>query len=92
MARRGEALIVISRVISDCCFRKTTTVYDRKPGIRWLSCTAKWQSDITLRLIQARPNWCAYEPGPHQFVLGAAGTGAHRRGPRSQFQGALSVL
>jgi hypothetical protein len=27
------------RVISDCHFRKTATKYDRKPGIKWLSCT-----------------------------------------------------
>jgi hypothetical protein len=26
---------------SDCHFRKTATEYDRKPGIKWLSCTAK---------------------------------------------------
>ena len=30
-----------ARVISDCHFRKTATEYDRKPGIKWLSCTAK---------------------------------------------------
>ena len=36
------------RVISDCHFRKTATEYDRKPGMKWLSCTAKRQSDITL--------------------------------------------
>jgi hypothetical protein len=29
------------RVISDCHFRKTGTEYDRKPGIKWLSCTEK---------------------------------------------------
>jgi Na+/proline symporter len=29
------------RVISDCHFRKTATEYDRKPAIKWLSCTAK---------------------------------------------------
>ena len=29
------------RVISDCHFRETATEYDRKPGIKWLSCTAK---------------------------------------------------
>jgi hypothetical protein len=29
------------RVISDCHFTKTATEYDRKPGIKWLSCTAK---------------------------------------------------
>jgi hypothetical protein len=29
------------RVISDCHFRKTATEYDRKPGIKWLSCTEK---------------------------------------------------
>ena len=34
--RRGDP-----RVISDCHFRKTATEYDRKPGIKWLSCTAK---------------------------------------------------
>ena len=27
------------RVISDCHFRKTGPEYDRKPGIKWLSCT-----------------------------------------------------
>jgi hypothetical protein len=26
---------------SDCCFRKTATEYDRKPGMKWLSYTAK---------------------------------------------------
>jgi hypothetical protein len=35
-ARRGEA-----RVISDCHFRKKATEYDRKTGIKWLSCTEK---------------------------------------------------
>jgi hypothetical protein len=34
--RRGE-----DRVISDCHFRKIATEYDRKTGIKWLSCTAK---------------------------------------------------
>jgi hypothetical protein len=29
------------RVVSDCHFRKTATEYDGKPGIKWLSCTAK---------------------------------------------------
>jgi hypothetical protein len=29
------------RVISDCHFRKTGTEYDRKSGIKWLSCTEK---------------------------------------------------
>ena len=29
------------RVISDCHFRKTATEYDRKTGIKWLSCTEK---------------------------------------------------
>jgi hypothetical protein len=29
------------RAISDCHFRKTSTEYDRKPGIKWLSCTEK---------------------------------------------------
>ena len=29
------------RVIPDCHFRKTATAYDRKPGIKWLSCNAK---------------------------------------------------
>jgi hypothetical protein len=29
------------RAESDCHFRKTCTEYDRKPGIKWLSCTAK---------------------------------------------------
>jgi heme oxygenase len=31
----------VARVISDCHFRKTAPEYDRKPGIKWLSCTAK---------------------------------------------------
>jgi hypothetical protein len=31
----------IARVISDCHFRKTATVFDRTPGIKWLSGTAK---------------------------------------------------
>ena len=35
------------RAISDCHFRKTGIEYDRKHGIKWLSCTEKWQSDIT---------------------------------------------
>ena len=35
-------------VISDCHFRKTATEYDRKTGIKWLSCTEKRQPDITL--------------------------------------------
>jgi hypothetical protein len=30
-----------TRVISDCHFRKIATEYDRKPGIKWLSCTEK---------------------------------------------------
>jgi hypothetical protein len=29
------------RVISDCHFGKTATEYDRKTGIKWLSCTDK---------------------------------------------------
>jgi hypothetical protein len=29
---------------SDYHFRKKSTEYDRKPGMKWLSCTAKWQS------------------------------------------------
>jgi hypothetical protein len=29
------------RVIPDCHFRKAGTEYDRKPGIKWLGCTAK---------------------------------------------------
>ena len=33
---RGER-----RVISDCHFRKTATEDDRKPGMKWSSCTAK---------------------------------------------------
>jgi ABC-type multidrug transport system fused ATPase/permease subunit len=31
----------VSRVRSDCHFRKTATEYDRKTGIKWLSCTEK---------------------------------------------------
>ena len=38
---RGENIDGDRRVISDCHFRKTATEYDRKPGIKWLSCTAK---------------------------------------------------
>jgi hypothetical protein len=30
-----------ARVISDCHFRKAATEFDRKPGIKWLSGTAK---------------------------------------------------
>ena len=37
------------RVISDCRFRKTGAEYDRKRGIKWLSSTELWRSDITLR-------------------------------------------
>jgi hypothetical protein len=33
---------------SDCHFKKTATEYDRETGIKWLSGTAKGQSDITL--------------------------------------------
>ena len=33
--------VTIYRAISDCHFRKTATACDRKPGIKWLSCTAK---------------------------------------------------
>jgi hypothetical protein len=29
------------RVISGCHSRKTGTEYDKKPGIKWLSCTEK---------------------------------------------------
>jgi hypothetical protein len=32
---------VAVRVISDCHFRKTATEYNRKTGIKWLSCTEK---------------------------------------------------
>jgi hypothetical protein len=35
------------RVISDCHFRKTGTEYDREPGIKRLSGTAKGRPDIT---------------------------------------------
>ena len=31
----------VPRVISDCRFRKTATGYDRKLGVKWLSCTEK---------------------------------------------------
>ena len=34
-------------MISDCHFRKTATEYDRKTGIKWSSCTEKWQSGTT---------------------------------------------
>ena len=37
-----------TRVISDCHFRKTATEYYRKTGTKWLICTEKRQSDITL--------------------------------------------
>ena len=30
----------LTRDTSDCRFRKAATDYDRKPGIKWLSCTA----------------------------------------------------
>ena len=30
-----------NRAVSDCHFTKTSTEYDRKPGIKWLSCTEK---------------------------------------------------
>ena len=30
----------------DCHVRKTATEYNMKPGIKWLSCTAKWPSDM----------------------------------------------
>ena len=43
------------RVISDCHFRKKGTEYDRKPGIKWLSCTEKCQSDILVTLSGAAP-------------------------------------
>jgi hypothetical protein len=38
---------------SDRHFRKTAPGYDRRPGIKWLSCTAKWQSDIALDVPRA---------------------------------------
>jgi hypothetical protein len=38
---QGDALHGVLTVISDCHFRKTATEYDRKPGIKWLSCTEK---------------------------------------------------
>ena len=50
-ARRDDAADpprLRGRVISDCHFRKTASEYDRKPGIKWLRCTEKCQSDITL--------------------------------------------
>jgi hypothetical protein len=28
-------------LMSDCHFRKAATEYDRKPGVKWLSCTGK---------------------------------------------------
>jgi hypothetical protein len=40
-AANGAARLAHGRVISDYHFRKTATEYDRKPGMKWLSCTAK---------------------------------------------------
>ena len=42
-------------VISGCHVRKAATEYDRKPGIKWPSCNAKWQSDILATLPSGRP-------------------------------------
>jgi hypothetical protein len=39
---------VVPRDESDCHCRKTATEYDRKPGIKWLRCTAKRQCDRAL--------------------------------------------
>jgi hypothetical protein len=43
--RRGRGDLAVGggepRVISDCHVRKTATEFDRKPGIKWLSGTAK---------------------------------------------------
>jgi hypothetical protein len=50
---------------SDCHFRKTVTEYDSKTGIKWLSCTAKWQSDITLAR-RGRPLPDAAAPRGHR--------------------------
>ena len=40
-ARLQEFLVGAPRVILDSHFRKTATEYDRKPGIKRPSCTAK---------------------------------------------------
>jgi hypothetical protein len=37
----GAGLVGECRVVSDCHFRETATEYDRKTGIKWLSCTEK---------------------------------------------------
>ena len=39
--RDGGGRAQPTRVISDRHFRKTATEYDRKPGTKWSSCTAK---------------------------------------------------
>jgi hypothetical protein len=69
--------VVMARVISDCHFRKAGTEYDRKPGIKWLSCTAKRKPDITLG--DARH---PTDRGDHCPGQAAAGGGLARRGVR----------
>jgi hypothetical protein len=39
--RRRRVRRGLRRVISDRHLRKTATEYDRKPGIKWFSCTEK---------------------------------------------------
>jgi hypothetical protein len=75
--RRGHAGVRDAagacRAISDCHFRKTAIEpYDRTPGIKWLSCTAKWESDITLGGRRRERAGCA----------AALGRAANSRGPR----------
>jgi hypothetical protein len=38
---RATALRTPGSDVSDCHLRKTATEYDRKPGMKWLRCTAK---------------------------------------------------
>jgi hypothetical protein len=43
------------RVISDCHFRKAATDYDRKPGIKWLSCTRRSTTIGSIITLSAPP-------------------------------------
>ena len=54
---------------SECHFRKTGAEYGRKSGVKRLSCTAKWQSDVTLGTVR-RPDGSAarVEPSPDWVV------------------------
>ena len=67
------------RVISDCHFRKTATEYDRNPGIKWLSCTVKWQSDI-IRPLPSTPQRALAGGAPRWLSCCSSGrTGTRRR-------------